>query len=128
MRQRPLIRCRRIMITLDHLGAFPSLLGQLERWLEEVHVEPCRRIEAGHHTGSLDAVEPAVSDQTPDYCAVLLLDEGLVVLLVGARSGDLELLVAAPRYDDLVHEGAVVVEVDAAWGASRLSETSGCGK
>src|SRR5271157_1613206 len=79
MRQCPLIRRRRIMITLDHLGAFPSLLGQLERWLEEVHVEPCRRIEAGHHTGSLDAVEPAVSDQTPDYC---------VVLLVGARSGE----------------------------------------
>src|SRR5208283_2188007 len=114
MRQRPFIRRRRIMITLNHLGAFPALLGQFERWLEEVHIEPCRRIEAGHHTGSLDAVEPAVSDQTPDYCAVLLLDEGLVVLLVDARSGDLELLVAAPRYDDLVHEGAVVVEVDAA--------------
>src|SRR5208283_1782730 len=58
MRQRPFIRRRRIMITLNHLGAFPALLGQFERWLEEVHIEPCRRIEAGHHTGShgIDAV------------------------------------------------------------------------
>ena len=41
MRQRPLIRGRRGMISLDHFRSFTALLLQLERRLEEVDVQPC---------------------------------------------------------------------------------------
>src|SRR6516164_2429333 len=104
MRQSSLIGRRRIMIALDHLGAFTPLLLQLERRLEEVHVKPCRGVEPSYHAGRLGAVEPAVSHESSDDCAVLLLDEGLVVLLVGTRSRHLKLLPATPGNDDLVHE------------------------
>src|SRR5215216_515825 len=102
------------MIALDHLGAFAPLFLQLERRLEEVHIEPGRRVEPGHHARRRDAVEPAISHQSSDDRAVLLLDEGLVVLLVGTRSRHLELLPATPGNDHLVHERTVVVEVDTA--------------
>src|SRR5215217_8793448 len=92
------------MIALDHLGAFAPLFLQLERRLEEVHIEPGRRVEPGHHARRRDAVEPAISHQSSDDRAVLLLDEGLVVLLVGTRSRHLELLPATPGNDHLVHE------------------------
>src|SRR4029078_11121644 len=102
MRQCALIGRARIMIALDHLGAFAPLLLQLERRLEEVHVKPCRRVEPSHHARRLGTVEPAVSHQSSDNCAVLLLDERLIVLLVSARSRYLELLPATPGNDYLV--------------------------
>src|SRR5215467_5131402 len=40
MRQCPLIGGQRSMIALDHFRSFTTLLLQLERWLEEVNVEP----------------------------------------------------------------------------------------
>src|SRR5258705_6091796 len=114
MCQSSLIGRRRIVIALDHLGAFAPLLLQLERWLEKVHVKPCRRVEPGHHAGGLDALESAISHQSSDNRTVLLLDKGLVVLLVGTRSCHLELLPATPGNDHLVHKRTVVVEVDTA--------------
>src|SRR5260370_6755688 len=113
MRQRPRTGRRRRMIALDHFRSFAALLLQLERRLEEVDVEPCRRIEARHHACRFDAVEAAVAHQAPYNSTVLLLDERLVVLLVGTRARHLELLFAAPRNDDIVHERAIVVEVHA---------------
>ena len=101
------------MVALDDPGAFSPLLGQLERGLEEVHIEPRRCIKASHRLGGLDALEAAVTDQTPDDRAVLLLHKGLVVLFIGARARDLDLLLPAPGDDDLVHESAIIVEVDA---------------
>src|SRR5215471_4965298 len=114
MRKSSLIGRRWIMIALDHLGAFAPFLLQLERRLEEVHIEPRRPVEPGHHARRRGAVEPAISHQSSDDCTVLLLDEGLVVLLVGTRSRHLELLVATPRNNYLVHERTVIVEVDTA--------------
>ena len=111
MSKRALERCRRIMITLDDLGAFAPLLLQLERRLEEVHVEACCRIEPRHDPCRLGAIEAAVADEPAHDGTVLLLDERLVVLLVGARPRHLDLLTTAPGHDDVVHEGAVVVEV-----------------
>src|SRR5262249_5728006 len=52
------------------------------------------------------------SHQPSDDCAVLLFDEGLVVLLVSTRSRHLELLPATPGNHYLIHERTVVVEVD----------------
>src|SRR6476659_3192920 len=114
MRQRTLIGRRWGMIALDHFSAFAALLLQLERRLEEVDVEPCRRIEAGHHARCFDAIEAAVAHQAADDRTILLLDERLIVLLVRARACHFELLLAAPWHDDNGHEGAVVVEVHAA--------------
>src|SRR6201993_1795617 len=63
---------------------------------------PSRRRRTGH------------IHQSSDNCAILLLDEGLVILLVGTRARHLKLLPATPGNDDLVHERTVIVEVDAA--------------
>jgi hypothetical protein len=83
------------MIALDHFRPFATLLLQLEGRLEEVDVEPCRRIEAAHHTCCFDAIEAAVAHQPAYDRTVLLLDERLVVFLVGARARHFELLFAA---------------------------------
>src|SRR6476619_4386344 len=102
------------MIDLDHFSPFAALLLQLERRLEEVDVKPCRRIEAAHYARRLEAIEAPIAHETADDGTILLLDERLIVLLVRARACDFELLFATPWYDDIVHEGAVVVEVHAA--------------
>ena len=77
-------------------------------------MQPCRRVKSRHHLRRLDAVKAAVAHQPPHHRTVLLLDERLIVLLVGARPRHLDLLRAAPGHDDVVHERAVVVEVGAA--------------
>src|SRR5713101_2345334 len=105
MRQCTLIGRRRWMIAFDHFRPFAALLLELERRLEEVDVEPCRRIEATHHTRRFEAVEATVAHQATHDGTVLLLDERLIVLLVGTRAGHFELLLAAPWHDDIVHEG-----------------------
>ena len=84
MSKRPLEGCRRSVIALDDLGSLAPLLLQLERRLEEVHVQARGRIESGHGLRRFDAFEAAVADQPSHNGAVLLLDERLVVLLVGA--------------------------------------------
>jgi hypothetical protein len=86
MRQCTLIGRRREMIPFDHFSPFAALLLQLERRLEEVDVEPSRRIETAHHTGRLDAVEAAIANEAADDGTILLLDEGLIVLLVRRAS------------------------------------------
>src|SRR5882672_3007043 len=63
MRQCTLIGRRRWMIAFDHFRPFAALLLELERRLEEVDVEPCRRIETTHHTRRFEAVEAAVAHQ-----------------------------------------------------------------
>src|ERR1700704_417460 len=114
MRQRPLTGRRRSMIALDHFRPFAALLLQLERRLEEVDVEPRRRVEADHHARCFYALEAAVAHQAAHDRSILLLDERLVVFLVGTRARHFELLSAAPWDDGVVHERAIVVEVDAA--------------
>src|ERR1700688_2839413 len=114
MRQRALIGRQRSMITLDYFRPFAVLLLELERRLKEIDVEPCRRIKAAHHARRFEAVEAAVAHQATHNGTILLLDERLIVLLVGTRACHLELLLAAPWHDDVVHEGAIVVEVHAA--------------
>lgn len=63
-------------------------------------------LEAGHHACRLNPVEAAVTHQPTDNRAVLLLNERLVVLFVGARARHLELLFAAPGDDHVAHERA----------------------
>src|SRR6476659_5507746 len=62
----------------------------------------------------LDAIEATVSHKSPDDRAILLLDESLIILLVGARTCRLDFLRATPGHHDVVHERAVIVEIGAA--------------
>src|SRR6202011_412468 len=102
------------MIALDHFRALASLVLQLEGRLEEVGVQPRCPIQTFEHARHLDAIKATVSHKSPDHRAVLLLDESLIILLVGARARYLDLLRATPGHDDVVHKRTVVVEVGAA--------------
>ena len=53
MDQRPRVGCRRQEIALDHLGPFAPLLLQIERRLEEVHMQACGCAQAGEPRPSL---------------------------------------------------------------------------
>lgn len=102
------------MIALDHLRALVSLVLQLEGRLEKVGMQPRCSIQTFKRARRFDTIEATVSRESPDDGAVLLLDESLIILLVDARACHLEVLRAAPRHDDIVHEGAVGVEIGAA--------------
>src|SRR5262245_16317601 len=104
----------RSMIALDDFRPLASLLLQLEGRLEEVHVEARRRIEPGQHFRGFHAVEAAVADEPAHDGTVLLLDESLIILSVWARASHLGVLFAAPAHNDIVHERAIVIEVDTA--------------
>src|ERR1700688_1343362 len=131
MRQRALIGRQRSMITLDYFRPFAALLLELERRLKEVDVEPCRRIKAAYHARRFETVEAAVAHQATHNGTILLLDERLIVLLVGTRACHLELLLAAPWHDAVVHEGALFVKAPAAqepgkqtlWGVDRFDDS-----
>ena len=58
-----------------------------------------RRIEPSHGRRCFNTLKAAIANQAANDGAVLLLDKGLVVLLVGARPR------TAPGNDDVVHEG-----------------------
>src|ERR1700758_2430097 len=102
------------MITLDYFCALASLVLQLKGRLEEVGVQPRCSIQTFQYTRRLAAIEATVSHKPSDDCAVLLLDESLIILLIGAGTRHLDLLRATPGHDDIVHERAVIVEVSAA--------------
>jgi|GEM_PF-2174041 len=112
----------------DVVGLYvdPGLFPQLERRLEQVAVQPRRGIEANQRGRRVHAFAPAVAHQPADHGAVLLLHPGLVVLAIRPGPGHLQPLAPAPGHHELVHEGAVVVEVHAQQGKgeqrSRLLE------
>ncbi len=89
------------------------LLRQLERRLEEVHVEPDRGIKFGQHVRGREALEPPVANDPPHHRAVLLLHPSLVVLPVGPAAGERDRLGGAVIPHRLVHEHGVVVGVEA---------------
>jgi len=74
-------------------------------------VQPRRRVEARHHAGRFDTIKAAVADEPPHHGTVLLFNECLVILLVGARARHLDFSHPTPPNHDVVHECAVVVEV-----------------
>src|SRR5438093_679569 len=60
-----------------------------------------------------------ISNESPYDCAVLLLDPCLIVLSVCPRPCDLKSRSEAPINDGVVHEHAIVVEVDASQGKGK---------
>ena len=72
MCQGTFVRCGRRMIAFDHFRALATFLLELERRLEEVHVQARWRIETCHHARRLDPIEAPVADEPPDHSTVLL--------------------------------------------------------
>jgi len=84
-------------------------------------MHPCRTIQPGQHLHAFEALEAAIADQSPYDGAVLLFYPRLIVLSVGPRARDFQPLCAAPRHHTLVHEHAVIVEIDSAhWEREQL--------
>src|SRR3954451_16752431 len=112
VRQEPLAGRRWRMIALADPCALALLPGQLERGLEDVHEQPCRRVEPGQSRRGRQPLQAAIAHDAADHGAVLLLDEGLVVFAIGstAREGDALRLAVIPY--GLVDEHAVVVRVE----------------
>src|SRR3954447_15049908 len=112
VRQEPLAGRRWRMIALADPCALALLPGQLERGLEDVHEQPCRRVEPGQSRRGRQPLQASIAHDAADHGAVLLLDEGLVVFAIGstAREGDALRLAVIPY--GLVDEHAVVVRVE----------------
>src|SRR3954447_20035626 len=112
VRQEPLAGRRWRMIALADPCALALLPGQLERGLEDVHEQPCRRVERGQSRRGRQPLQASIAHDAADHGAVLLLDEGLVVFAIGstAREGDALRLAVIPY--GLVDEHAVVVRVE----------------
>ena len=106
------MRGQRRVVALADEGALPSLLGELERRLEEVHEQPHRPVEPRQGFGRGEPLEPPVAHHPPHDGAVLLLDVGLVVLAIGPRAGERDPRRLTPGLHRLVDEHGVVVRVE----------------
>jgi len=77
-------------VTLEGAASVPGLVGQLERGLEEVHVQEQRPVEMRHGlTGDLTGVT-VMADEAAHHISVLLLDPGLIVAVVCSGPGELD--------------------------------------
>jgi hypothetical protein len=82
--------------------------------LKEVDVEARERVDAGElGIGSLGSVA-SITDERADDGAVLLLDMGAVVLLIGAAAGEGHALALTPSIQAVVDELEAVFAVQAA--------------
>src|SRR6185437_16817021 len=103
------MRRERRMVALVHHCPVALFARQLERWLEEIHIKPGAFIKALQRGGCGQTTQPSVAGQSTYYCAVLLLDPGLIVFVIGARTGPVNAVVAAIALQGFIDECAVVV-------------------
>ena len=120
VREKPIAWCGRRVVQLLHARAVARLGLEFERRLEEVDVQPRAGVQLRQGLRRFGTAQAAVAHQPPHDGAVLLLDPGLVVLLVGARACLHELTGLAVVEDRLVHEGTIVVRVHAEHGKGKL--------
>ena len=105
----PLIGCLSSIISLVKLSATTLLVKQLAHGLEEVNVGMEVVIDSGQQVGGLSRGEATVSDVATDDRPILLLDEGLVVLLVGSGAGEGDLVLLTVARQGAIDEEAIVV-------------------
>src|SRR2546423_675344 len=100
------------MIALAYPRALALLLGQFERRLEKIHEQPHRRVEPRQRRCNLQSLQTATAHNTANHSAVLLLDEGLIVLAIGSatREDDTRYLTVVAH--GLIHKHAVVVCIE----------------
>ena len=82
--------------------------------MEIIHIQANCPIQASQALTGDQAREAVVAHEPANHRAILLLDPGLIVLLIGPRARELEMLFLAIALECLIDEGAVVVRVDPA--------------
>ena len=76
------------MVALVDLCSLAAFLRELERRLKEVHEQPGGGIELRKRDSRCETFKTSVADEPPDYRAILLLDECLIVLPIRATAGE----------------------------------------
>ena len=114
--QHPLIRGLRIVVDPPHPRALAGLGDQLLGWVEEVDQQPQPIVELVEQLDLLLGLQTQVADVAAYHVVVLLLGEVVVVLAVGARTGELDALLAAVAVQVVVDELAAAVGVQGAQG------------
>src|SRR4051812_43435052 len=94
----------RLVVLLLHLGPLTRLGLELERRLEVIHIQSQGLIELPENLSCNDPRETLVAHDSPNDGAILLLDPGLVVLLIGPRARERKLLFLAVSQQRLVDE------------------------
>ena len=81
-----------------------------EGW-KKIHEQAHGTIKSGEKRRCFKTFEPAIANHPPNDGAILLLDEGLIVLLVRAAARKDNARLLAIRLQSLIHEYGVVVGV-----------------
>ncbi|TIU45888.1 MAG: hypothetical protein E5W19_28605 [Mesorhizobium sp.] len=87
--------------------------------MEQIAVKPHDSIKFTKRGSRLRADKPTIPHQATHDGAILLLHMRLIILSIGARARHFQFLAGAPGDDELVHEGAVVVEIYAEQGEGK---------
>ena len=99
----------------------PGLRRELHCRLKEVHVQPSAAVEPLQTLQGGPGGVAVISHETTHHVAVLLLDVTAIVLLVGTRAGEGDLLLTAVVVEVLVDEFAAVVRVDTEEGEGKTA-------
>ena len=105
------MRCRRGAVIFANTRAITFFSDQFEGRLEKIHEQAHGTIEFGEKRRCFKTFEPAIANHPPNDGAILLLDEGLIVLLVRSATREDHSRLIAIRLQSLIHEYGVVVGV-----------------
>jgi len=92
-------------------GAVPGLGHKFHSWLKEVNVQPSQVIYSSKAFKSGFRGIPVISHQATYHIAILLLNVATIILLVGTRPSEGDLLITTIIIEAPVNELATVVRV-----------------
>jgi hypothetical protein len=92
-------------------GTVPGLRHKLHSWLKEVNVQPNQIIDSPQALERSFRGIPVVSHQAAYHITILLLNVTAIILLVGTRPREGDLLITAIVVEAVVNELAAVVRV-----------------
>ena len=106
----PVQRGSRLIVPPDFARSLADGPDELDRRLEQVHVEPeLIGVEVVERRDGLRRLVAVPADELADVGPVLLLDMGVVVLFIGPAPGEADLPVMAITVQIMVDELAAVV-------------------
>lgn len=109
MVQDALIWCHRRIVATREMAAAADFLAQLHARLEEVGVEPQELIELVEQLDLVGLIVAIIAHGGADDGVVLLLDEAVVVLAIGAAAGKADMFLFAIAAELVVDELPAVV-------------------
>src|SRR5208337_433410 len=112
MSQEAIARSCGLVVPLLDLGPLSGLRLQFERWMEIIHIQANCPIQASQALTGDQAREAVVAHEPANHRAILLFDPGLIVLLIGPRARELEMLFLAIALECLVDEYSGPQKVD----------------